>query len=222
MRLLCVTDLHGNAGQLTRILVAAGPVDVVLLGGDITDFGSPWDAEKILQLVASSGVPTFCVAGNCDSAEIDARLRELGVSVSGRGILCGDMALHGVSGMPPWKPGMYHFTEEQIHDLLETGYRQATGRWHVVLAHFPPRDTALDHTLFGRHVGSAALRSFIENTRPNLVLCGHIHEARGIDQLGPTTVVNCGFAAVGQYAIVELTDRVEVALHVAYRSGDTP
>jgi hypothetical protein len=36
MKLLALTDLHGNVGQLDAILEAAGPVDIVLLGGDIT------------------------------------------------------------------------------------------------------------------------------------------------------------------------------------------
>jgi uncharacterized protein len=63
-----------------------------------------------------------------------------------------------------------------------------------------------------QHVGSAALRAFIERTQPALVISGHVHEARGTDQIGPTIAVNCGPAVKGFYAIIELTDKVNVEL----------
>ena len=217
MRLLCITDLHGSLVMLTRILAAAGPVDAVLLGGDITDFGSPLDADKIIRLAQQPGAPVYAVAGNCDSAEIDRRLAELDVSLSGRAVAHGSWAIHGVSGMPPWRKGMYQITEEELARLLEAGYEHVHGRQQVVLAHAPPRDTRLDRTIFGRHVGSVALRNFIDQTQPALVVCGHIHEARGIERIGDTTVVNCGHAAAGEYALAEVGDAVAAELHVAYR-----
>ncbi len=216
MRLLCITDLHGRLAMFNRIVAAAGPVDAILLGGDITDFGSPIDVDKVVQSAQESERPVFAVAGNCDSAEIDRRLVELGVSLSGRGMVVGSLGLHGVSGMPPWKKGMYHFTEEELACLLQAGWEAVRGRQHVVLAHVPPRDTSLDRTVFGNHVGSTALRTFIEQTKPALVVCGHIHEGRGVERLGATTVVNCGQAAAGDYALADVGDTVAVQLHVAY------
>jgi uncharacterized protein len=217
MRLLCITDLHGRLAMLSRILTSASPVDAVLLGGDLTNFGSPIDVEKVVRLAEESSAPVLTVAGNCDSAEIDRRLVEMGVSVSGRGTVLGSIAIQGVSGMPPWKGGMYSFTEEDLGRLLADGCQQIRDHRRVVLAHVPPRDTRLDRTIFGRHVGSSALRGFIERTQPALVVCGHIHEARGIDQIGETTVVNCGHAAIGEYAVADVGEEVAVGLHVAYR-----
>jgi uncharacterized protein len=222
MRLLCITDLHGRMARLSAILETAGPVDAILLGGDITDFGSPKDAEKIVVCARQSGAPVFAVAGNCDSAEIDRHLVELGVSLSGRGSVCGSALLHGLSAMPPWRRGMYQFTEEELAASLEAGYAQiepqlAAGQ-HVVLSHPPPRDTTLDVTIFGRHVGSSALTAFLHRTQPALVVCGHIHEGRGIEQMGNTVAVNCGLAASGEYALADVGQQVSVALHVAYHA----
>lgn len=218
-RLLCITDLHGRLAMLSKILAAAGPVDVILLGGDITNFGSPSDADKAIDLARRSAPRVFAVAGNCDSADIDRRLVELGVSLSGRGAMCNSLALCGVSAMPPWKTGMYQFTEEHLTELLHAGLGEVNAPRRVVLAHAPPRDTALDRTIFGQHVGSIALRQFIERAEPDLVVCGHIHEGRGVERIGRTTVVNCGHAAVGEYALADVGQQVNVALHTAYRES---
>jgi len=230
MRLLAATDVHSATDTFSRILADAGPVDLVLLGGDLTNFGSPKDAEAVVRLaqekkgdrhrlpVGPSGAahkrsqsPFFAgvlaVAGNCDSAAIDAHLAELGVSLLRRGVVIGNVGLVGLSAMPPWQRTMYHFSEEELAEILEAGHRQvAETERLVVLSHAPPYGTRVDRTLFGRHVGSTALRTFVERARPELVVCGHIHEARGVDRLGRTTLVNCGPAAKGYYAVIDLPD----------------
>jgi uncharacterized protein len=213
VRLLGITDLHDQRTALARILSDAGPADVILLGGDLTNFGRPSDAERLVHAVQSGGAAVLAVAGNCDSAEIDRRLVELGVSLHARGVIYGAVGFHGLSGMPPWRTGMYQFTEEELAASLQAGYAQIAGApVHVVLAHPPPRNDSIDCTYRGQHVGSTALRTFIDQHQPDLVVCGHIHEGRGIAELGRTIVVNCGAAASGSYALVELGPPVRVEL----------
>jgi len=214
MRLLCITDLHGRHAALERILAGAGEVDLLLLGGDITSFGSPEDAQQIVRLAQASAPAVLAVAGNCDSPGIDTRLDELGVGLHGRGVIREGIGLQGLSAMPPWLPRMYHFTEDELAGFLQAGYAQIAGaEQHVVLSHCPPRGGRLDRTRLLQHVGSQALRTFIQQTHPALVVCGHVHEARGIENLGPTTIVNCGPAAAGYYATAEIGDQVNVELH---------
>lgn len=216
MRLLLVSDLHGMRDTLGRILRQAGAVDAALLAGDLTDFGSPVDAEKMVRLAAEHAPAVFAVAGNCDSAAIDRHLSELGVGLHGRGLVQGGLRLQGLSAMPPWKHKMYQFTEEQLAEALAAGWsavEDGAGP-HVVLTHAPPRGT-LDRTWMFLHVGSVALRQFIERAEPALVACGHIHEARGVQRLGATTVVNCGHGARGDYAIAEIGSDVQVEMHRA-------
>jgi Icc-related predicted phosphoesterase len=89
--------------------------------------------------------------------------------------------------VPPPEPGPYGAT---IRDDLERLAGEADPRRMVLLAHTPPYRTALDRAaLDGRmvdhapldvHVGSIALRRFIEARQPLLTLHGHIHESARI------------------------------------------
>ena len=67
----------------------------------------------------------------------------------------------------------------------------------VYVLHSPPRDTACDVSSTRQHVGSRAIRAFIEARQPRLVLSGHIHESPRVsggwrDAIGRTPVVNPG------------------------------
>ena len=67
----------------------------------------------------------------------------------------------------------------------------------VFVLHSPPRDTHCDMIGARTHVGSRAIRAFIEHTQPPLVLAGHIHESPRVsssyrDTIGATVAVNPG------------------------------
>jgi Icc-related predicted phosphoesterase len=213
MHLLCLSDLHGDSSALAEILQHAPPVDVVLLGGDITNFGTPNQAEQLVDQARRACDRVFAVAGNCDSADIDQRLRDLDVSLFGRGIVHRGVGFFGVSAMPPWTGSMYELSEEEIADALDVGHQQAReAERHVLLSHSPPRNCKLDLTRRGTHVGSLAVRNLIESSRPSVVVCGHIHEARGVETIADSTTVNCGPAYRGNYALVRMDGEIDVEL----------
>jgi Icc-related predicted phosphoesterase len=67
----------------------------------------------------------------------------------------------------------------------------------VAVIHGPPYGTVCDRLFNGAHIGSRALRSWIERRQPLLTLHGHIHESplvsgKFCERLGATTIVNPG------------------------------
>jgi Icc-related predicted phosphoesterase len=67
----------------------------------------------------------------------------------------------------------------------------------VAVIHCPPYQTRCDVLFDGRHIGSKAVRRWIEQRQPLLTLHGHIHESPKLsgafsDRIGATLVVNPG------------------------------
>ena len=214
MRIAYVVDVHDRFDAVPDVLSRTGPVDVLVVGGDITTFGTPDDAERAIASWRPLAPGLMAVAGNCDSPEIDARLVDLGVSLDARGVVLDGVGLFGASAAPhsPLHTP-YEVPDEELGRRAEAGLADLDGaRVRIFCPHSPPYDTACDRLRDGRHVGSRALRDFVDREQPDLLLCGHIHEARGLDDVGRTRVVNPGPVASGHYALVEAGDDVSVEL----------
>jgi uncharacterized protein len=83
--------------------------------------------------------------------------------------------------------------EEDLNELAKAGDPAKT----VYVCHTPPYETKLDLMHGRRHIGSPALRAFIETHQPPLTLHGHVHESPHIsgaitDSIGVTVCVNPG------------------------------
>jgi hypothetical protein len=132
-------------------------------------------------------------------------------------VVIGEVGLCGVSSCPPTPfRTPYEISEEEILRRAESGWEAVrSARWKVFVPHAPPARTSLDRTWSGLHVGSRAVREFIERRAPDLVICGHIHEARGTERLGQTLIVNCGAAGQGCYALADIGEAVSAELKEA-------
>lgn len=212
MKILALSDLHGKCSKLDKILSASGEVDLILFAGDITDLGYIGSA-RVLEKLWSKKV--LAVQGNCDlpwdkaffdfSKAIDLHASSLQIN---------DFLFIGLGGsnITPYNTP-YELTESEIHEILkqfEASVRNHPGR-KILVSHVPPFEI-LDLTNDYINAGSYALREFIENNELDLVICGHIHEAYGIDRLGKTLIVNTGAAEVGHAAFIEINAGIEVQL----------
>jgi Icc-related predicted phosphoesterase len=192
------------------VLKREGPCDVLVIAGDITTRGTAGEVESTISALRRYGQPVVAVAGNMDPPSIDGVLGQLGVGIDGRGVVIGEAGFFGVSASPltPFSTP-YEIPEEEILRRAEKGWKMvASARWKIFVPHAPPRGTRLDRTFSGAHVGSTAVRDFITAHSPDVVISGHIHEARGTDTMGATRIVNCGQAGNGEYAVVTLGEDV--------------
>jgi hypothetical protein len=207
VRIYVAADIHGSARaeRMIREDLARHRPDLFVAAGDLTNFGP---ASRARELFTGLPVPALAVPGNCDPPETVGVLEELGVSLHARKVVVAGRTFVGIGGSNPTPFGMpFELTEEEILDALQRLMEPEA----IVVSHPPPRGY-VDVAHLGRHVGSTALRQVIEAYAPPLVLCGHIHEARGVARHGPTTIVNPGPAAAGHRALVEIDGDIRVHL----------
>ena len=214
MRILAFTDIHGSYDRVEAILSKESPFDAVIIGGDLTTHGMAGEASEAIRRFQQFHKPVFAVAGNMDLPAFDEVYKTLGVNINAQGVLFDDVGFFGIAGSP-FTPmhTPYEISEEEIKRRAESGWQGVqAARWKIFVPHAPPRDTKLDKIFLGKHVGSTAVREFVERHHPDVLVCGHIHEGRGVDVLGKTTIINCGAAGRGFYAVIEINDTLEVQL----------
>jgi Icc-related predicted phosphoesterase len=214
MRIGYIVDVHGAYERVPEALERIGDMDLLIVGGDITTGGTPDEAERAVSDWRDR-VPTLCaLAGNMDSPEIDRRLADLGVALDARAVRVDGVGVFGVSAAPisPLRTP-YELSDEELERRIERGFAETSGSRVVVFCpHAPPARTACDRLSSGEHVGGEVIRAFVEREQPDLVLCGHIHEARATDRIGRSQIVNPGPVADGHYAIVDVDEDLTVRL----------
>jgi Icc-related predicted phosphoesterase len=207
MRIIAITDIHNSFKKLQAILSHEdGTFEAVVLGGDITTFGTASTIEDAIRIAQSFGKPVYAVTGNMDPTTLDDSISQFGVSINARGVMLKDVGFFGISASP-FSPlhTPNEVSEEEIMSRVESGWKDvAAAKIKILVSHTPPHNTRLDVIHSGAHVGSTAVRTFIETHQPDVVICGHIHEASGVDSIGKTRSINCGAGSLGRYGVIEL------------------
>jgi Icc-related predicted phosphoesterase len=201
---LVLGDIHDQPGRLPEIRELSGARGI-LVSGDLTLDGGVEEAGRVIDRLKSCSGTVLAQFGNMDHPEIDAWLREQGRNLHGEvRELTPGVAVMGVGAAtisPFGTPSEY--PEEWFAEKLDRMWETAKGYEHVILvSHNPPLDTRCDTLDNGLHVGSAAVRAFVEAAQPALCFCGHIHEARGEDRIGRTTIINTGQLSAGGYGLL--------------------
>ena len=216
MRLLVTSDFHGSIEAAHRTSAKAKQlgIDAIVTCGDITHFGSVRDAQKILAPLIALALPILYVPGNCDPSQLAEASINGAVNLHGKCQRLHDVSFIGIGGAPtsPYY-SWFELSEAQIMTTLEqSAGRCPQGSRSVVVSHSPPIDTSVDLASSGIHAGSVSLRAFIQERRPSAVFSGHIHEAKGIDQIGDTLIVNPGPVRHGKCAVADINEKIEVKL----------
>jgi Icc-related predicted phosphoesterase len=205
MRLVCFGDIHMAFRAVERLGPTLREADWAILTGDLTHFGDPPDAFRVVNAVREFCPNVLAVTGNLDMPWVIDAFRSDGISLHGEGRRLGDLGVFGCGGSnvtPMDTPT--ELEEEELREVLERGHAAvADAPRRLMVCHTPPYETRLDRLMDGRPVGSPAVRAFIEAREPDVAVVGHIHEGRGVDRVRGTRVLNAGALRDGGYVVVE-------------------
>lgn len=207
---IAIGDIHDEMDNFEKI-PELNHADGIIIAGDLTNNGGVKQAERVIEKARKLNIPIYAQIGNMDRPEVNVWLESQGVNIHCKTEeLAPQIAIMGVGGStytPFSTPS--EFSEETYSVWLEGAARKALSWPHrVLVSHNPPKNTNCDMINTSTHVGSTAVREFIEEFQPDVCICGHIHEGKGLDRLGRTLLVNPGTLADGGYAILRSNDGI--------------
>ena len=211
MEIIVIGDIHNDIENIMNYADKLSVIkfDVIVCPGDFTDVGlrgfSQIDiARLVIAELKTFKKPIFAVPGNFDK-DIIPILEKEKISIHGRGIVFGEVGFYGYGGAKtpfntPLEP-----SEGELKNGLQTGFEEVRGaKFKVQVTHMPPARTKMDLLYTGAHVGSDIVRRFIEENKPDVAVSSHIHEARGVDELENTKLINAGRFPEGYCGIISI------------------
>jgi uncharacterized protein len=194
VKLLAFSDLHRDLGQAARLVEMSAGADIVIGAGD---FASVHEGlAETIDALAAIETPTVLVPGNNETEEA---LREAAADWAAATVLHGGGAtiegaeFYGLGAGIPTTPWEWSF---DLDDATATEMLAACPEEALLVLHSPPQGHC-DANGGGDHFGSEALLRAIEEKRPRLAVCGHIHESWGCEsRIGDTPVHNLGPSGV--------------------------
>jgi uncharacterized protein len=204
MKIVSFGDVHMATSNLRRMAEVLRDTDLIIVSGDLTNFGGINDARKVLDDVRRACPHMLALAGNLDRREVTPFLEAEGIALHGKGVVIDGIGIFGCGGsnITPFNTPT-ELTEEEIYQTLRRGYAAVQNyRPLLMVCHTPPYETKCDRIVGGKAVGSTGARRFIEEVKPDLCISGHIHESAAIDMIGSTTIINAGPFKGGGYIVV--------------------
>jgi hypothetical protein len=208
MRVLALSDLHAEETVLEglRSLLERERFDLILIVGDITQRGPLSYAEDLLDVLRGQNL--LAIHGNMDTQQVVDLLEMKGILFHLSKVEIGRWNFIGFGGSSPTPFGTpIEYSEEQIYDELG---RMRVNSKTILVTHAPPYDSGVDKTSSGASAGSRAIRRVIEERKPFMNICGHIHEREGETTIGETRIVKVPPAAKGRAVEISFGEKVEV------------
>ena len=206
MRVLLVSDLHYSLRQMDWVLRTASEFDLVVVAGDHLDIASLVDPD--VQIAAareflrglSDRTRVIASSGNHDLEARDANDEKVAAWLQGLGDqVIVDGATTEIGGVLvtvcPWWDGPAG--RDTVGAQLEAASGARGDRRWIWVYHAPPDSSPTSWT-GRRHYGDMELVEWIDRYAPDVVLCGHVHEAPFMadggwhDRIGGTLVLNAG------------------------------
>ena len=192
LRILAAGDIHGDTRLAQKLADKAKKenVDLVILCGDLTMADSSTD--NIIGPFKKLNERVLLIPGNHEPIATADFLAELyGVkNLHGYSVKYKDVGIFGAGGS---NIGLHQISDDETFKLLKKGFDRIRylGK-KIMVTHTHPSDTKMEKfTDF--FPGSKGIRKAIDELRPDIMLCSHVHEAEGIEEkIGKTRVINVG------------------------------
>ncbi|MBI2084171.1 MAG: metallophosphoesterase [Candidatus Aenigmarchaeota archaeon] len=221
MNIAVLGCIHGDIEAIMKFLdkMSVLSIDAIVCPGDFTDYAVPKGFSRtdivriILEELKSLHAPIITVPGSWDKDVIEF-LKKESISVHGEGKVIDGVGFYGYGGArTPFKTP-FEPAEGEIMLGLENAFGEVKrADIKIQVTHVPPFNTKIDLIPTGAHVGSLAVREFIEANQPDAAVCAHIHESSGVDIIKGTKVINSGRFPEGYFGLVSVDDgKVDVKL----------
>ncbi len=195
MNVLFFTDLHGSVEAAKKIVSKSKNADLLVCAGDLSRLGEGF-GEVISELVKAKK-KMLLIPGNNETIEFvkeGTEDYEDIIIIEDNVYQDLDIKFLGIGGgtISPFNTP-YELSEEEFKKKLSKYGDNIT----VLVSHSPPKNTKLDKTSTGLHIGSFSVGNWIMNNQPKLCCCGHVHENEGKEEyLGNTLCFNPGSEGV--------------------------
>lgn len=191
LRILAAGDFHADTKVAKNLaeLAERENVDLVILNGDIVEEDK---TEGIIGPFLAKKKKVFIVPGNHETIATTEFLAELyGITnLHGYAVKYKDVGLFGCGGADV---GLTQLTDEEIFETLKKCHDRVKDMpKKIMVTHIHPAGSKMEKlSQFVR--GSKGLMKAIEMFKPDFLICGHVHEAEGIEEkIGKTLVMNVG------------------------------
>ncbi len=191
MKILAAGDFHGDRIKAKKLadLAEKENVDLIILNGDIVE---EENVEGIVGHFASKNKRLLLIPGN---HETNATMDFLAKVYNAKNLHMSFVNYDGIGivGVGGANVGLTQLDDEEFFNSIKKGvYYTKNSKTKIWVTHIHPADTKMER--FSNFVtGSSGLKQAIDKFQPDLVICGHVHEAEGIEEkIGKTTVLNVG------------------------------
>ena len=214
-KILAISDIHGEENENLYTYLKNNDIDLVLILGDITDFGPLEFVGTFIDKVAECDVDVIAIPGNCDPKGICNAINEVSFCLHNNIIAYGDAILFGYGGSnetPFNTPGEIQDNKiyGDVYELLanyDYVYNADVPKVKILVTHAPPYNTEADKMQNGEHVGSSGILKSIHEFEPEINVCGHIHEAKSLSKIGTITdVANPGMLKDNGAVLIDVKD----------------
>ncbi len=188
MKILAASDLHNNKETVKKLAEEAvkEKVDLILLAGDLSVWGD-LDSEMVGPFVATGKKVAF-VSGNHDVVGTEQILSEKykTIDLQRHAFSYEDIGIFGAGGS---NVGINISTDEETFDNLSNGFRyiKDAGK-KIMMTHMHPKGSIIEKSTFE---GDAGVTKAIYKFKPDIHICGHMHEMEGFEEKMDDTKILC-------------------------------